>query len=51
MKEDYGIKKKAGFRDDFVARVWGQKNVDATRKVTAPLVRETVEGKGVDQAS
>ena len=51
LKEDYGIKKKAGFRGDFVARVWGQKNVDATRKVTAPLVRETVEGKGEDQAS
>ena len=45
LKDDYGIKKKAGFHGDFEAKVWAQKNVEATRKITAPLVRALVEGK------
>ena len=35
-----------GFKEsEFRARVWKQKNVDATRKVTAPLVKNIVEGR------
>ncbi|KAI0752676.1 DHH phosphoesterase [Daedaleopsis nitida] len=34
-----------GFGDGFRARVWKQKNVDATRKVTAPLVKCIIEGR------
>ncbi|KAI1787293.1 DHH phosphoesterase [Ganoderma leucocontextum] len=35
-----------GFGDEFRARVWQQKNVDATRKATAPLVKRIIEGRG-----
>ena len=34
-----------GFGDEFRARVWQQKNVDATRKATAPLVKNIIEGR------
>ncbi|KAI0827427.1 DHH phosphoesterase [Trametes gibbosa] len=40
---DYGVHK--GFDAEFRARVWRQKNVDATRKVTAPLVKNIIEGR------
>ncbi|PIL29014.1 hypothetical protein GSI_09062 [Ganoderma sinense ZZ0214-1] len=35
-----------GFGDEFRARIWQQKNVDATRKATAPLVKNIIEGRG-----
>ncbi|RPD61702.1 DHH phosphoesterase [Lentinus tigrinus ALCF2SS1-7] len=35
-----------GFKgSEFRARVWAQKNVDATRKATAPLVKSIIEGR------
>ncbi|KAI0717891.1 DHH phosphoesterase [Cerioporus squamosus] len=35
-----------GFKGtEFSARVWNQKNVDATRKATAPLVKSIIEGR------
>ena len=34
-----------GFGDEVRARVWQQKNVDATRKATAPLVKNIIEGR------
>lgn len=40
---EYGVHN--GFGDSYRARVWKQKNVDATRKVTAPLVKSIVEGR------
>ncbi|TBU42199.1 DHH phosphoesterase [Dichomitus squalens] len=40
---EYGVHN--GFRDEFRSRVWQQKNVDATRKATAPLVKSIIEGR------
>lgn len=40
---EYGVHN--GFGDEFRARVWQQKNVDATRKATAPLVKSIIEGR------
>ena len=40
---EYGVHN--GFGDEFRARVWKQKNVDATRKATAPLVKSIIEGR------
>ncbi|CDO78237.1 hypothetical protein BN946_scf184681.g2 [Trametes cinnabarina] len=40
---DFGVHK--GFRSGFRARVWKQKNVDATRKTTAPIVKAIIEGR------
>ncbi|KAI0767405.1 DHH phosphoesterase [Fomes fomentarius] len=40
---EYGV--HIGFGDSYRARVWKQKNVDATRKVTAPLVKSIIEGR------
>ena len=34
-----------GFGEGVLARVWEQKNVDATRKATAPLVKTIIEGR------
>ncbi|KAI0634211.1 DHH phosphoesterase [Trametes polyzona] len=40
---DYGVHN--GFGEGFKARVWKQKNTDATRKVTAPIVKGIIEGR------
>ena len=40
---EYGVRN--GFGDGFHARIWQQKNVDATRKATAPLVKNIIEGR------
>ena len=40
---EYGVHN--GFGDDFRARIWQQKNIEATRKVTAPLVKNIIEGR------
>ncbi|KAH9854599.1 DHH phosphoesterase [Lenzites betulinus] len=40
---DYGVHK--GFSTGIRARVWKQKNLDATRKATAPLVKNIIEGR------
>ncbi|KAI0649958.1 DHH phosphoesterase [Trametes meyenii] len=40
---DYGVHK--GFGLGFRTKIWKQKNVDATRKVTAPLVKSIIEGQ------
>ncbi|EIW53409.1 DHH phosphoesterase [Trametes versicolor FP-101664 SS1] len=40
---DFGVHK--GFNSGFRARVWKQKNVDATRKATAPIVKSIIEGR------
>ncbi|RDX52584.1 DHH phosphoesterase [Lentinus brumalis] len=41
---EFGVRN--GFKGtEFHARVWNQKNVDATRKVTAPLVKSIIEGR------
>ncbi|GBE83411.1 DHH phosphoesterase [Sparassis crispa] len=45
--KDYDLtKEKVGFGGDVAVRVWKQKNVDATRKTTAPLVKSIIEGEG-----
>ena len=36
-----------GFGDEFRARVWKQKNVEVTRKATAPLVKNIIEGRSM----
>ncbi|KAI9056368.1 DHH phosphoesterase [Trametes sanguinea] len=40
---DYGVHK--GFREGFRTRIWKQKNVDATRKTTAPVIKAIIEGR------
>ncbi|KAL7284602.1 hypothetical protein ACG7TL_001896 [Trametes sanguinea] len=40
---DYGIHK--GFRQGFRTRIYKQKNVDATRKTTAPIIKAIIEGR------
>ncbi|CAL1709935.1 unnamed protein product [Somion occarium] len=44
FKVRFGVKKAERFSSDVDSRVWNQKNVDATRKVTAPVVRAIIEG-------
>ncbi|KAI0672337.1 DHH phosphoesterase [Trametes maxima] len=41
---EYGVHKSFG--SGFRTKIWKQKNVDATRKVTAPLVKNIIEGRG-----
>ncbi|KAH9903453.1 DHH phosphoesterase [Cubamyces lactineus] len=40
---DFGVHK--GFGPGFRTRIWKQKNVDATRKTTAPVVKAIIEGR------
>ncbi|KAI0372464.1 DHH phosphoesterase [Pilatotrama ljubarskyi] len=40
---DYGVHK--GFGPTLRAQIWKQKNVDATRKTTAPIVKGIIEGR------
>ncbi|PSR75684.1 hypothetical protein PHLCEN_2v8975 [Hermanssonia centrifuga] len=42
--EHYGVEEGVGFGPSFQAKVWQQGNTDATRKVTAPLVKDIIEG-------
>ncbi|KAI0787014.1 DHH phosphoesterase [Abortiporus biennis] len=44
LKKHYDVKKGSGFGDHVEFRVWKQKNVDATRKVTAPIIKAVLEG-------
>ncbi|KAI0089394.1 DHH phosphoesterase [Irpex rosettiformis] len=43
LSEDYGTK-KSWVREGLTVRVWEQGNAHATRKVTAPLVKNIIEG-------
>ncbi|KAI0074615.1 DHH phosphoesterase [Panus rudis PR-1116 ss-1] len=43
-KSKFSFKKHKDFSKEFKARMWKQKNVDATRKVTAPVVKGVIEG-------
>jgi len=40
-----GVEEAAGFDHGWRVRVWKQKNTDATRKATAPLVKSIIEGR------
>ncbi len=42
--QHYGVEEGVGFGPSFQAKVWQQGNTDATRKVTAPLVKDIIEG-------
>ncbi|OBZ76768.1 Exopolyphosphatase [Grifola frondosa] len=42
--KDYDVADGTGFGGECKSRVWKQKNVDATRKVTAPIVKSIIEG-------
>lgn len=44
FKSKLGIKKTKRFSEGFEGRMWKQKNVDATRKITAPVVKSVIEG-------
>lgn len=41
---DFAAPEHAGFGPGFQGRVWKQKNTDATRKATAPLVKSIIQG-------
>ena len=42
--DDYGLDDSTGFSEGHLAHVWKQGNVEATRKVTAPVVKSIIEG-------
>lgn len=44
FEDDYGVAVGLQPEGTFRARVWEQGNADATRKVTAPLVKKIIEG-------
>ncbi|OSX57360.1 hypothetical protein POSPLADRAFT_1156658 [Postia placenta MAD-698-R-SB12] len=39
-----GVEEGAGFGESWRVRVWKQKNADATRKATAPIMKAIIEG-------
>ncbi|KAI0772802.1 DHH phosphoesterase [Trametes elegans] len=41
---DFGVHK--GFGPEICSRIWKQQNVEATRKATAPIVKDIIEGRG-----
>ncbi|KAF7790598.1 hypothetical protein EIP86_001554 [Pleurotus ostreatoroseus] len=45
LTEDYGVQGDVGFAPEYKWKVWKQGNVEATRKITAPVVKAIVEGE------